>query len=93
MALGNYYYEVHEKVRNGLDLLVKQQYSSWDKFVTISHDDLDGFKALDEAYSALSEYVEHHTQMMDEMANKLDSIQAELRSLNYHIEDMERKGE
>lgn len=90
MRLGNYFYEMHEKAKNVMDTLVKQQFNSWDRMASMSHDDLDGLKAVDEAYTALSEYVEHYTEMMDEMAQKLDSIQDELRSLNYHIEDMEK---
>ena len=90
MRLGNLCYELREKMENMLNLLTKQEFKSWDRVAGMSHEDLDGIKSIDEAYAALSAYVDRHTEMMEEMAQKLDSIQDELRSLNYHIEDMEK---
>ena len=91
MRLGNYFYEMHEKAKNMLDILVKQQFNSWDRLASMKHDDIDGLKAVDEAYTALSEYVEHYTEMMEVMMGKLDEIQDELKSLKYDIDDIKKE--
>lgn len=72
---------VKSTVKNLMDLLIKQQYNSWDDLAKIDQDTLEGYKALDEAYSSLSEYFEEHAKMMDEMTKKLDDIQEELKEL------------
>jgi len=78
--------DVKSKVKNMMDLLVKQQYDSWDDLAKIDQDTLDGYKAIDETYSSLSEYLEEHATMMDEMTKKLDDIQQELKELKLTME-------
>lgn len=73
--------DVKSKVKNVMDLLIKQQYNSWDDLAKIDQDTIDGYKALDETFSSFSEYLEEHAKMMDEMTKKLDDIQEELKEL------------
>ncbi len=77
---------VMNKVKGMMDLLVKQQYGSWDDLAKINQDTLDGYKAIDETISSCSEYLEEHARMMDEMAKKLDDIQEELKELKLTME-------
>lgn len=91
MRLGNLCYEMREKMENMLNLLTKQEFKSWDRVAGMSHEDLDGIKSIDEAYAALSAYVDRHTEMMEEMASKLDEIQDELKSLKYDIDDIKKE--
>ena len=78
--------DVKSKVKGMMDLLVKQQYNSWDDLAKIDQDTLDGYKAIDETISSLSEYLEEHAKMMDEMTKKLDDIQQELKELKLTME-------
>ena len=80
--------DLAEKVREGLDLLTKQSFRTFDKLTGISQDDLEGYKYIDEALTTFANYVQEHTEMMEDMSKKLDDIQNELKDLKFDIEEI-----
>ena len=72
---------VKEKVKEVVDLLIKQQYTSLKDVTNITKEDLEGMKAADAAIETLNDYLEEHSKMMDKMAEQLDDIQKRLIKL------------
>lgn len=81
MELRNYFNNMRDSIKKGMDLLVDQHCDSFGSLANMSHDELEGYKAINEISISLADYVEEHSKMMEEMSRKLDDIQRELKEL------------
>ncbi len=67
-----------EKLVETINVAVGQSYGSLESVCSITTDDLNGLRSVNETINAFNEYLEEHSKMMDNMASQLDEIQRRL---------------
>lgn len=80
-------------VSDGLNLMTKQQFNKFEDIAEITNDDLEGYRALNEAFTAYCELAEEYADHTIEIIDKLDKIQNELKDINGRLDMIEARAE
>ena len=91
--LKTYTEQLINSLSDGLNLMVKQNYGNFDDIADISSDELEGFRALNEAFTAYSQLATEYADRTEVMIDKLDNIQVELKRINLRLDDLEKGAE
>ena len=91
--LKTYTEQLINSLSDGLNLMIKQNYGKFDDIADISSDELEGFRALNETFTAYSQLATEYADRTEVMIDKLDNIQVELKRINLRLDDLEKGAE
>lgn len=77
---------VFNRVNDTVNLLVKQGYGSLEQIANMDSDDLEGLKSVNELLNESQEYFVKQAEELDNMSDKLEDLQKQMKEMNSKIE-------
>ena len=87
--------DFNENLKKMMNEVVKEAFGSLDSITDIDGEQIRGLRAANNSLNSFYDLVEEHCKVMDEMYDKLDGIQLELKAVNRRLTALEeaKKGE
>lgn len=73
------------KMRETIDLAVKQGYSSLDSIVNMDNDTIEGLRSVNELINETQEYYVEQAKAMEAMSDQLDRLQRQMKEMNSNM--------